>query len=182
VLIARRKNRTGAGQEISSELSSEVGGPNFTPAETQPSNTSNTQVNARFKEAKTAIKSVKADFQLNAEQSRCYSFVAHNLLSILFPEIEHQILSGLCMYLGGPGGTGKSKVIKAIATLFQKLNCRDMLYLTAPVSLQIPFKRVQLIIYVGFAPVIGKARTESMTKRKAMSLSVLTTIGVIAGF
>jgi Magnesium chelatase, subunit ChlI len=35
------------------------------------------------------------------------------------------------MYLGGPGGTGKSQVIKAIATLFHKLDQRDMLHLTA---------------------------------------------------
>jgi hypothetical protein len=103
VVVARRKNRTGGaghGHEISSELGSEVGGPNFLSTETQPSNT---HVNVRFMDVnKTLIKSVKADFQLNAEQSHCYSCVAHNLLLILFPEIEHQILSGLCMYLGGP--------------------------------------------------------------------------------
>lgn len=35
------------------------------------------------------------------------------------------------MYLGGPGGTGKSRVIKAIAELFQRLDCKAMLRIAA---------------------------------------------------
>jgi tetraacyldisaccharide-1-P 4'-kinase len=36
---------------------------------------------------------------------------------------------GFCMYLGGPGGTGKTKVIGAIVTLFDRIGYPEKLVL-----------------------------------------------------
>ena len=36
-----------------------------------------------------------------------------------------------CMYLGGSGGTGKSRVIHAIVALFERVGCREMLSVAA---------------------------------------------------
>jgi len=35
------------------------------------------------------------------------------------------------MYLGGPGGTGKTKVIGAIVTLFDRIGCPEKLMVSA---------------------------------------------------
>lgn len=51
---------------------------------------------------------------LNAEQARAFRIVA-----------EHSLTTGndaLQMYLGGPGGTGKSRVINALKAFFEKRN------------------------------------------------------------
>jgi hypothetical protein len=40
-----------------------------------------------------------------------------------------------CIYVGGPGGTGKSRIIRAIVTLFERIECSDKLVVTATTSI-----------------------------------------------
>jgi PIF1-like helicase len=87
------------------------------------------QVNAH--KVSNIIEAVKHEFKLNQEQSRCYNFIADHLKSMLLGTQTLQKNGNRCMYLGGPGGTGKSRVIKAIAELFQRLDCKGMLRITA---------------------------------------------------
>jgi predicted AAA+ superfamily ATPase len=54
------------------------------------------------------------DFNLNTEQERAFCIVA-NHATMSQP-------SQLKMYLGGMGGTGKSQVIKALISFFEKQN------------------------------------------------------------
>ncbi|KAG1743575.1 uncharacterized protein EDB91DRAFT_1003827, partial [Suillus paluster] len=53
-----------------------------------------------------SILNMITEFKLNTEQARAFSLIAKHSLCDL---PEH-----LCMFLGGAGGTGKSRVISAI--------------------------------------------------------------------
>ena len=60
------------------------------------------------------IEGITAKWTLNREQHRAFSIVAHHTLK----EKPEQLL----MYLGGPGGTGKSRVVNALWDFFQSRN------------------------------------------------------------
>ncbi|KAF9521442.1 hypothetical protein CPB83DRAFT_736156, partial [Crepidotus variabilis] len=70
------------------------------------------------------IDNVVVDFSLNAEQSRAFCIIA-NHATILHPK-------QLKMYLGGMGGTGKSQVIKALITYFDRRNEGHRILILAP--------------------------------------------------
>ncbi|KAJ7109670.1 hypothetical protein C8R43DRAFT_832547, partial [Mycena crocata] len=54
---------------------------------------------------------VTADWTLNLEQRRAFDIVARHSLDRTTPPLR--------MYLGGPGGTGKSRVLHALEDFFQ---------------------------------------------------------------
>jgi hypothetical protein len=81
------------------------------------------------------VEEVCKEFGLEEKQSLCYYFMAHRLLLAkeLLPtnaKIE-MIKNRRMMYMGGAGGTGKSKVILAIVQLFERLDCRTRLNVAA---------------------------------------------------
>jgi ABC-type ATPase involved in cell division len=49
----------------------------------------------------------------------------------LEPDTVNDDVENRCIYLGGPGGTGKSQVIKAIIEAFRQLNCSEQLLVCA---------------------------------------------------
>lgn len=64
---------------------------------------------------KVIISEVCTEFTLNEEQERAYRIVANHA-------IEPSQCCPLSVFLSGPGGTGKSRVIDAITTLFLRFN------------------------------------------------------------
>lgn len=97
-----------------------------------PSYNSFGQVTSSLQHIHSVIHDVARHFQLNKEQERAYNIflrpLAHFLLPMSQPE---QDLENKCMYLGGPGGTGKSRVIQAIIEAFNRLECRQQLRVCA---------------------------------------------------
>jgi hypothetical protein len=80
----------------------------------QPSTT--TTSDGKFDD--TTLNEISKQFTLNAEQHLAFFKVGQTLLQELnYPETEIQPPQ-LLAYIGGPGGTGKSQVIKAIQHLF----------------------------------------------------------------
>jgi hypothetical protein len=75
---------------------------------------------------------VATEFDLNEDQLRAYHYFTDALKSILMmrnvPKVE---VKDRCMYLGGAGGTGKSRVIKAIIEAFARIGSGQKLFVTA---------------------------------------------------
>ncbi|KAG1801811.1 uncharacterized protein BJ212DRAFT_1238815, partial [Suillus subaureus] len=60
---------------------------------------------------------------LNKEQAHTFSLIANHSLT--------QSSEPLCMYLGGPGGTGKSHVITAVTEFFNRQGEERQFHLTS---------------------------------------------------
>ena len=58
------------------------------------------------------IESTVKEFNLNNEQERAFRIIANHAESKTNPQLK--------MYIGGMGGTGKSRVIKALVSFFEK--------------------------------------------------------------
>ena len=87
----------------------------------------NVNIEARLE---AVIKEVAVEQSLNAEQLRCYNMFLEGLrYHARGQEIDDT--RNRCIYVGGPGGTGKSRVIRAIVTLFSRIGCSDKLVVTA---------------------------------------------------
>jgi len=79
---------------------------------------------------------VSDHFRLNEAQRRAYYLFLRPLKRLLVsphsaPYAVDDDVENRCMYLGGPGGTGKSQVIKAIIETFRQLNCSEQLLVCA---------------------------------------------------
>jgi hypothetical protein len=80
---------------------------------------------------------IAEEFQLNYEQKAAYDlFIApfNTLLSDKNEAIDRQSESDVtnrCMYLGGSGGTRKSRVLHAIRAGFEQAGCNNMLVISA---------------------------------------------------
>jgi hypothetical protein len=70
------------------------------------------------------IDSTVEDYQLNKEQERAFRVVANHASSRSKEQLK--------MYLGGMGGTGKSQVIKALTSFFEKRNEAHRMIILAP--------------------------------------------------
>ncbi|KAG1792670.1 uncharacterized protein HD556DRAFT_1238981, partial [Suillus plorans] len=64
-----------------------------------------------------------SEFGLNTEQARAFSLIASHSLG--------ENCEPLRMYLGGPGGTGKSRVIAAVTEFFSRRGQEKRLRLTS---------------------------------------------------
>jgi hypothetical protein len=71
---------------------------------------------------------VSGEFKLNMEQSLAFKIFVNGLYDVLATKEQSE---NRCMYLGGSGGTGKSRVIHAIVALFERVGCREMLSIGA---------------------------------------------------
>ena len=80
--------------------------------------------NFRKEGASELIDSTVQDFSLNKEQERAFRIIANHAIS----ENPEQ----LRMYLGGMGGTGKTRVIKAISCFFVQRNEAHRFVIVAP--------------------------------------------------
>ena len=58
------------------------------------------------------IESTVKEFNLNNEQERAFRIIANHAESKTNPQLK--------MYIGGMGGTGKSRGIKALVSFFEK--------------------------------------------------------------
>ncbi|KIO18006.1 hypothetical protein M407DRAFT_84397, partial [Tulasnella calospora MUT 4182] len=67
------------------------------------------------------------EFELNSRQARALKVIAYHKIS--------QSTEQLMMIVAGPGGTGKSRVIAAVTSLFSKLNCSESLKRSAPTGI-----------------------------------------------
>jgi hypothetical protein len=76
------------------------------------------------------INEVAEEQMLNTAQLRCYHLFLNGLRSLARQQVVSRT-SNRCMYLSGPGGTGKSRVIQAIVTLFKRIGCPEKLIVTA---------------------------------------------------
>ena len=70
------------------------------------------------------VEQVAHEFSLNEEQERAYRIAAKHVLG--------RETSQLKMYIGGMGGTGKTQVLKAIATLLERRGEKHRLIVMAP--------------------------------------------------
>ncbi|EJD54881.1 hypothetical protein AURDEDRAFT_51183, partial [Auricularia subglabra TFB-10046 SS5] len=70
------------------------------------------------------VSSVLTEFQLNCEQQRAFKIVAEHFIC--------GVQAPLRMYLAGMAGTGKSRVIHALTTFFERANSGNCLLLLAP--------------------------------------------------
>lgn len=99
---------------------------------------------------------VARQFQLNTEQQRAYGIFLRPLPSILLgKQFQGYDSDNRCMYLGGPGGTGKSRVIQAIIEAFTRLQCRQQLLVCATTGVA--------------ASLIGGSTVDSLAKIKRRS-------------
>ena len=64
---------------------------------------------------------------LNKKQEKAFKLATENILKRRFKEDTDQLIA----YVGGPGGTGKSQVIKAIIEFHEQLKIRHTLKLCA---------------------------------------------------
>lgn len=60
----------------------------------------------------SSLEDIIDEFTLNAEQSRAFRIICEHTQDRLKPPLQ--------LYLGGAGGTGKSQVIKAVSTFFER--------------------------------------------------------------
>jgi len=81
----------------------------------------------------SVIQEVGHTFQLNKDQRKAYDIYLRPLPHLLVggPVVSGYDSDNRCMYLGGPGGTGKSRVIQAITEAFTRLQCRQQLLISA---------------------------------------------------
>jgi hypothetical protein len=79
---------------------------------------------AKEEEEQKVIDSVVQEFSLNEEQERAFRIVANHATMKKSEQLK--------MYLGGMGGTGKSQVIKALITFFDKRNEAHRIMILAP--------------------------------------------------
>ena len=79
------------------------------------------------------IESVKERFDLSDDQTLCYLFMANRLKSILKGEGKYtdDHTADRFLFMTGAGGSGKSRVIRAITDLLAKLDCSPRLNVTA---------------------------------------------------
>jgi len=78
------------------------------------------------------IDAVSSKCDLNYDQKRAYDLFLTPLKSILLSRtLASNEIGNRCMYLGGPGGTGKSRVINAISEAFRQLQCLEKLFVAA---------------------------------------------------
>lgn len=104
----------------------------------------------------SVMKDVARQFQLNKEQQRAYEIFLRPLSPILLGKSSEGYDSdNRCMYLGGPGGTGKSRVIQAIIEAFTRLQCRQQLLVCATTGVA--------------ANLIGGSTVDSLAKIKRRS-------------
>jgi len=91
--------------------------------------------NAQLRHVIRMMDNIHKEFDLKERQSLCYYFMAHRLLlakELLPVDSRIQAIKNRrLMYMGGAGGTGKSKVILAIVKLFMRLESRDQLNIAA---------------------------------------------------
>jgi hypothetical protein len=87
---------------------------------------------------KAMIDGICQEYTLNEAQNRAFSLYIDKLDLVLFHgrgddmnDDSNGDTDNRGMYLGGPGGTGKSRVIEAIVTLFERAGCREKLLVTA---------------------------------------------------
>ncbi|KIO18983.1 hypothetical protein M407DRAFT_83347, partial [Tulasnella calospora MUT 4182] len=78
-------------------------------------------------DADQIIDGVVTYFKLNLEQARALKIIAYHKIS--------QSTDQLMMIVAGPGGTGKSRVIAAMTSLFDNLNCSESLKKSAPTGI-----------------------------------------------
>ena len=67
------------------------------------------------------------EYSLNRKQRVAFNMAIKNVVKRHKQEETEQIIG----YIGGPGGTGKSQVIKAIVRFHERMNIRNTLKLTA---------------------------------------------------
>ena len=78
------------------------------------------------------IQDVKAKYALDEDQSRAYDIFLNHLKSVEYgPSNYLDESDNRCMYLGGAGGTGKSRVIRAIIEAFRVLGKSEKLLVSA---------------------------------------------------
>jgi AAA domain len=78
------------------------------------------------------IQEVKAKYGLDEDQSRAYDIFLNHLKSVEYgPSNYLDESDNRCMYLGGAGGTGKSRVIRAIIEAFRVLGKSEKLLVSA---------------------------------------------------
>ena len=70
------------------------------------------------------IKETQREFSLNKEQRRAFRIIANHSVSVNKAPLH--------MYIGGMGGTGKSQVIKALISFFEKQGKSYAFLITAP--------------------------------------------------
>ena len=77
------------------------------------------------------IEQVQNEFNLNEAQARCYNLFVRNLIPEGAQSKAIVETNSRTMYVGGSGGTGKTRVIKAITAIFERAGCREKLRLSA---------------------------------------------------
>lgn len=101
--------------------------------ETEQSNTSSDSV-------KNTLKSIENQYNLNQKQLIAFNIAAHKFLYNQISkrtdnssdnheqlQYSHSIDSPLCMLITGPGGTGKTHVVKALQTLMATYGCEHQI-------------------------------------------------------
>jgi AAA domain len=78
------------------------------------------------------IQDVKGKYGLDDDQSRAYDMFLNHLKSVEYGPSNYLDKSeNRCMYLRGAGGTGKSRVIRAIIEAFRVLGKSEKLLVSA---------------------------------------------------
>ncbi|KIO17937.1 hypothetical protein M407DRAFT_84483, partial [Tulasnella calospora MUT 4182] len=78
-------------------------------------------------DADQIVDGIANEYKLNPRQARALKVIAYHKIS--------QGTEQLMMIVAGPGGTGKSRVIAAMTSLFAKLNCSESLKKCAPTGI-----------------------------------------------
>ena len=121
-LIALRQQRTPVPAKIVSIVTGKNHEMSYTGLQSQP----------RIETQAQHISAVAEQFHLNVEQRRAYDIFLRPLMdSPSSTATSSDDSANRCMYLGGPGGTGKSRVIQAIVEVFNRLGYRDQLLICA---------------------------------------------------
>jgi len=79
---------------------------------------------AKTKHSRDVIDDIIIEFNLNKEQERAFCIIANHATTSSSEQLK--------MYLGGMGGTGKSQVIKALISMFERRNESHRFIVLAP--------------------------------------------------
>ena len=128
-----------------------------------------------------SIAAISAEFQLNKKQRIAFQIIARTFLAEFEAEKDPTAKrpKQLLIYIGGPGGTGKSTVIHAVQTLFQRHGRENWLKTCAPTGTAANAVRGStLFSLLGMVPYIkkGSESIDSVALKESQRLKTVDRI------
>jgi chromosomal replication initiation ATPase DnaA len=95
-----------------------------------------TIANASKQSASDVITETGTNFKLNEAQLKAFQIItSHFIASYVDNEVDAEPVKHLVMLLTGPGGTGKTHIVKAVQAVMRHYRCANLIRFLAPTRL-----------------------------------------------